>query len=300
MKKQMILKRIAPILVVFCIFATILPTTVFAADTPKITLKSGEEAPSTIYTGHSYTLTVKGETLNFNTSNKKIATIGVTTGKMSVTAPGTVTITAKNVKTKKTIATKTFKVNQRAKSISTNKRVVYLSERGDTEVIQVVLTPTTSTDVVQFRSTDKTVAVVGAISGKITAKGKGHCQIKVYATKKYATNESIASLESKYNKVAVVDVYVGAYMEKVEQDGKYLAVSFKSASVPKTTPEDYRLVNKATKQEIPVKNVSIRGKSRIGNDGSASDWRGVHAALWRNFPSNYLCPIRSWRFAAEV
>ena len=37
MKKQMILKRIAPILVVFCIFATILPTTVFAADTPKIT-----------------------------------------------------------------------------------------------------------------------------------------------------------------------------------------------------------------------------------------------------------------------
>ena len=61
MKKQMILKRIAPILVVFCIFATILPTTVFAADTPKITLKSGEEAPSTIYTGHSYTLTVKGK-----------------------------------------------------------------------------------------------------------------------------------------------------------------------------------------------------------------------------------------------
>ena len=38
MKKQMILKRIAPILLVFCIFATVLPaTTAMAAS--KITLK---------------------------------------------------------------------------------------------------------------------------------------------------------------------------------------------------------------------------------------------------------------------
>ena len=253
MKKQMILKRIAPILVVFCIFATVLPTTVFAADTPKITLKSGEEAPSTIYTEHRYTLTVKGERVKFYTSNKKIATIGVTTGKMSVTAPGTVTITAKNVKTKKTIATKTFTVNQRAKSISTNKREVYLSEYNEKEVIQAALTPTTSTDVVRFFSTNKTVAAVGMTNGIIRAREKGHGQIKVYAKATRGTANS-----SEYNKIAVVDVYVGAYMKKVEQDGKYLAVSFKSASVPKTTPEDYRLVNKATKQEIPVKNVSIR------------------------------------------
>ena len=266
MKKQMILKRIAPILVVFCIFATILPTTVFAADTPKITLKSGEEAPSTIYTGHSYTLTVQGERVKFYTSNKKIATIGVTTGKMSVTAPGTVTITAKNVKTKKTIATKTFKVNQRAKSISTNKREVYLPENGkdaylpeyDREVIQAILTPITSTDVVRFYSDDTTVAQVGLSSGIVWAREKGHCQIKVYAKATKATANS-----SKYNKIAVVDVYVGADMKKVEQDGKYLAVSFKSASVPKTTPEDYRLVNKATKQEIPVKNVSIREEKAV-------------------------------------
>ena len=204
MKKQMILKRIAPILLVFCIFATILPTTVFAADTPKITLKSGEEAPSTIYTGHSYTLTVKGERVKFYTSNKKIATIGVTTGKMSVTAPGTVTITAKNVKTKKTIATKTFTVNQRAKSISTNKREVYLPKNGkdaylpeyDREVIQAILTPITSTDVVRFYSDDTTVAQVGLSSGIVWAREKGHCQIKVYAKATKATANS-----SKYKMI---------------------------------------------------------------------------------------------------
>lgn len=70
MKKRIFLKRIAPILVVFCIFATVLPaTTAMAAS--KITLKSGAAVPSTVYAGHSYTLKVSGTAVKFYSSNKK-------------------------------------------------------------------------------------------------------------------------------------------------------------------------------------------------------------------------------------
>ena len=59
-----------------------------------LTLKSGAAAPSTVYAGHNYALTVRGASVKYYSSNKNIATIGVTTGKMRAVGPGTVKITA--------------------------------------------------------------------------------------------------------------------------------------------------------------------------------------------------------------
>ena len=67
----------------------------------KITLKSGKAAPASVYAGHSYTLKVAGTAVKFYSSNKSVATIGLTTGKLKPVAPGTVKITAKSKKTGK-------------------------------------------------------------------------------------------------------------------------------------------------------------------------------------------------------
>lgn len=168
----------------------------------KITLKSGAAAPSSIYTGHSYTLKVAGTAVKWYSSNKKVATIGLTTGKLKPVQPGTVKITAKSKKTGKTVATKTFKVLQRAIAVSLDQTELSLVIR-ETAVLKATKTPSTSTDVLKFFSQDKTVATVGMTSGKVTAKGRGSTVITVYSMATKA-----ASKYSRYNKIATCTVTV--------------------------------------------------------------------------------------------
>ena len=96
------------LLFVMLIVWTMLPAFASAASTIK--LRGGTDAPLKIFAGHSYALSVSGRNVKWYTSNKSVATIGVTTGRLCPSAPGTVTITAKDRKTGETVATKTFKV----------------------------------------------------------------------------------------------------------------------------------------------------------------------------------------------
>lgn len=168
----------------------------------KITLKSGAAAPSSVYSGHSYTLKVAGKKVKFYSSNKKVATIGVSTGKLKPLKPGTVKITAKDVKSGKAVAVKTFKVLQRAQKISVDKDTLELYTTA-TAKITATKTPETSTDVVKFFSSDKSIASVGMTSGKVTAKKAGECEISVYAMATKATAKN-----NKSNKKTVVRVVV--------------------------------------------------------------------------------------------
>ena len=97
MKK--IMKKLTAVLLMAALVLSVIgvPDTAFAASS-KITLKSGEAAPSIIYAGHSYSLKVPGANVKFYTTDKKVATIGLTTGKLKPTAPGAVTIKAKSKK----------------------------------------------------------------------------------------------------------------------------------------------------------------------------------------------------------
>ena len=92
------------LLFVMLIVWTMLPA--FASAASKITLRGGTDAPLKIFAGHSYALSVSGRNVKWYTSNKSVATIGVTTGRLCPSAPGTVTITAKDRKTGETVATK--------------------------------------------------------------------------------------------------------------------------------------------------------------------------------------------------
>ena len=169
----------------------------------KITLKSGKAAPSTIYAGHSYNLKVAGAKVKFATSNKRVATIGANTGKMKAVAPGNVKITAKNAKSGKIVASKTFTILQRSKSVSCCKKI-YLAP-GDTYILSASTSPNTSTDVIRFTSSDKTIATVGATSGKIIAKKKGITTINVYAKATKATANSNKNNKTTTCKVIVCD-----------------------------------------------------------------------------------------------
>ena len=188
-------------LLLFTGMIVLTPETAEAAS--KITLKSGKAAPSTIYAGHSYNLKVAGVKVKFSSSNKKVATIGATTGKLKAVAPGTVKITAKNAKTGKAVASKTFTVLQRAKSVTASVEELYLFNIGETAVIKATLTPDNSTDVVRFASSDPKIVSVGATSGKVTAKGVGSATISIYAKATKSTANS-----NKSNKVAKVKVRV--------------------------------------------------------------------------------------------
>lgn len=205
----------------------------------KITLKSGAAAPNTVYAGHSYTLAVKGTSVKFYSSNKSVATIGMTTGKMKVIAPGSVKITAKSKKTGKAVASKTFTVLQRATTVKAECGEIYLSQIGDNATIKASLTPATSTDVIRFVSTDKNIAKVGSTSGKVTAVEKGKTTIKIYAKATKATSNS-----SKYNKVAAVDVYVGPVPANAVQTAlTQIKVDFKGdIGECSFQPEDFTLV----------------------------------------------------------
>ncbi|MBR3772414.1 MAG: Ig-like domain-containing protein [Clostridium sp.] len=242
-------KKLALVLALALVVTSVMPFSVSAAS--KITLKSGKAAPATVYAGHSYTLKVAGTKVKFTSSNKKVATIGLTSGKMKPVAPGKVKITAKNAKSGKAVASKTFTVLQRAKSITADAEL-YLGAVGDTATIKAVKAPATSTDVVRFYSADKTIATVGATSGKVTAVKEGKTTIKVYSKATKATANS-----SKNNKVATVEVFVGPAMASVTQKtATEFVVAFK-ADVKDVKAVDFSIENDTTKAKFPVKSAEV-------------------------------------------
>ena len=245
-------KKLALFLALAMVVTVLTPSTINVSAASKITLKSGAAAPASVYAGHSYVLKVAGTTCKFYSSNKSVATIGLTTGKFKPVAPGTVKITAKSKKTGKTVATKSFKVLQRATAVASDPSELYLNAVGDTATLKAVKTPATSTDVVKFFSADKTIATVGMTSGKVTAKAEGTTTVSVYAMATKATSKS-----SKYNKVATVNVYVGPYMASaVQTSTTTVDLTFK-ADLKEVKAADFTVTNDATKVTYPVKSAAI-------------------------------------------
>ena len=230
----------------------------------KITLKSGKAAPASVYAGHSYTLKVAGTAVKFYSSNKSVATIGLTTGKLKPVAPGTVKITAKSKKTGKAVATKSFKVLQRATSISVEPTEINLGI-GETYKLAATKKPATSTDVVKFYSSDKTIATVGMTSGKVTAKAKGIATITVHAMATKATSQS-----NRYNKTATVTVRVGAKLESAGQTQENGISAKFSYPLENTDAAKFVLTDANTGAEVKIIQIGERQTENIYNLTTAS------------------------------
>lgn len=255
--KKIMKKLTAVLLMAALVFSVIgVPDTAFAASS-KITLKSGEAAPSIIYAGHSYSLKVPGANVKFYTTDKKVATIGLTTGKLKPTAPGAVTIKAKSKKTGKEVARKTFTVRQRCTSVKASD--IYLNP-GDSAYVKAKLTPSTSTDVIRFYSNDKEIVTIGSTSGKARAYQKGETTIKVIAKASNSTSSS-----NKANKATNINVYVGAYIDSAQQlETTRIKVDFKTDVTDyDMKASDFSISNNKTKRNFTVKDISVSGNSVI-------------------------------------
>ncbi|MDY5809085.1 MAG: Ig-like domain-containing protein [Coriobacteriales bacterium] len=264
MKKLM--RNLAVAVVAACVAAlAIAPGAALAAS---ITLKSGSSSPVTVYTGESYNLKVTGTTtVKWTSSNRKVATVSMVSGKLKPLAPGKAIITATSTKTGKKVASKMLTVLQRAKSITTSTSELFLGQVGDTARITAELSPSTSTDVVRFESSDKTVAIVGAASGKVTAKAEGTCTISVISKATKMTSDS-----SKSNVVRKVKVQVGPQLTSAEYDGVRIFATLKGAPRDLKTV-DFAAINDTTKVKSPIKSVEQDGDqvilelyARLGDD----------------------------------
>ena len=255
--KKIMKKLTAVLLMAALVFSvTGVPDTAFAASS-KIMLKSGEAAPSIIYAGHSYSLKVPGANVKFYTTDKKVATIGVTTGKLKPTAPGAVTIKAKSKKTGKEVARKTFTVRQRCTSVKASD--IYLNP-GDYTYVKATLTPSTSTDEIRFLSNDKEIVTIGATSGKARAYQKGETTISVIAKASKSTSNS-----NKANKTTNINIYVGAYIDSAQQlETTRIKVDFKTdVTSYDMKASDFSISNNKTKRTFTVKDISVSGNSVI-------------------------------------
>lgn len=255
--KKIMKKLTAVLLMAALVFSVIgVPDTAFAASS-KITLKSGEAAPSIIYAGHSYSLKVPGANVKFYTTDKKVATIGLTTGKLKPTAPGAVTIKAKSKKTGKEVARKTFTVRQRCTSVKASD--IYLNP-GDSAYVKAKLTPSTSTDVIRFYSNDKEIVTIGSTSGKARAYQKGETTVSVIAKASKSTSNS-----NKANKATNINVYVGAYIDSAQQsETTMIKVDFKTDVTDyDMKASDFSISNNKTKRNFTVKDISVSGNSVI-------------------------------------
>lgn len=255
--KKIMKKLTAVLLMAALVFSVIgVPDTAFAASS-KITLKSGEAAPSIIYAGHSYSLKVPGANVKFYTTDKNVATIGLTTGKLKPTAPGAVTIKAKSKKTGKEVARKTFTVRQRCTSVKASD--IYLNP-GDSAYVKAKLTPSTSTDEIRFYSNDKEIVTIGATSGKARAYQKGETTVSVIAKASKSTSNS-----NKANKATNINVYVGAYIDSAQQlETTRIKLGFKTYITGyDMKASDFSISNSKTKRNFTVKDISVSGNSVI-------------------------------------
>lgn len=254
MKK--IMKKLTAVLLMAALVFSVagVTDTAFAASS-KITLKSGAAAPGIIYAGHYCSLKVPGASVKFYTTDKKVATIGLTTGKLKARAPGTVTVKAKSRKTGKEVARKTFTVRQRATSIKASD--VYLNP-GDYTYVKAKLTPSTSTDVIRFYSSDKEIVTIGATSGKAKAYKIGETTIRVIAKASKSVSNS-----SKANKTTSVNIYIGAYIDYVQQlEPAKIKVDFKTdVTGYDMKASDFDISNNKTKKKFAVKDISVSGNS---------------------------------------
>lgn len=255
------LKKLAFVLALAMVVTTMAPAaaaTVSAAT--GIEQKNGKAFPSIYAAGKKFTVAMSQlnatSKVVWTSSDKSVATVGLTTGRVTTKTPGTTTIkaTIKNKTTNavKTTYSRTLRVVERATALATDPTEVSLKVK-ETATIKASLTPSTSTDVVEFYSTDKTVATVGKKSGVVTAVKDGEATIKVYAK---ATADT--STKSKLNQVAEVKVTVGSRMASVTQTAyNKVDVMFGVDVKDVVKASDFTVVKDETNQVFAVKTATV-------------------------------------------
>lgn len=269
MKKNFFKKKLASALALALVVASFSPAGISAqaATATKIVKQGGGAAPAVLYVGGSkvdYSLsTIKsGVKYTWKSSNTKIATITATTGVVTAKAPGSVTITATatNKKTGKVLNTfkKTLTVNLRSTSVELGDDFTLAT--GETKKLAATLTPSNSTDVINYVSSDKKIATVGLTGGVVTGKEAGEATITVYA--KATKSSSNKSTKTKVDTVKVT-VPVGITEAKQVSDVS-LSLTFNKAMTKDTVKaSDFVLKNAATNAVQAIKELKFSADGKV-------------------------------------
>ncbi|WP_033168339.1 Ig-like domain-containing protein [Clostridium sp. KNHs205] len=262
MKKNFFKKKLASALALALVVASFSPAGISAqaATATKIVKQGGGAAPAVLYVGGSkvdYSLsTIKsGVKYTWKSSNTKIATITATTGVVTAKAPGSVTITATatNKKTGKVLNTfkKTLTVNLRSTSVELGDDFTLAT--GETKKLAAALTPSNSTDVINYVSSDKAVATVGLTGGVVTGKEAGEATITVYAK---ATKAS--ANKSTKTKVDTVKVTVPVGVTEAKQVAENaITLTFNANVKDKVKASDLVLKDAKTNAIQAIKSISF-------------------------------------------
>jgi len=262
MKKNFFKKKLASALALALVVASFSPAGISAqaATATKIVKQGGGAAPAVLYVGGSkvdYSLsTVKsGVKYTWKSSNTKIATITATTGVVTAKAPGSVTITATatNKKTGKVLNTfkKTLTVNLRSTAVEAGDDFTLAT--GETKKLAATLTPSNSTDVINYVSSNKAVATVGLTGGVVTGKEAGEATITVYAKATKSTSN-----KSTKNKVDTVKVTVPVGVTEAKQVAENaITLTFNANVKDKVKASDLVLKNAKTNAVQAIKEIKF-------------------------------------------
>jgi len=267
MKKNFFKKKLASALALALVVASFSPAGISAqaATATKIVKQGGGAAPAVLYVGGSkvdYSLsTIKsGVKYTWKSSNTKIATITATTGVVTAKAPGSVTITATatNKKTGKVLNTfkKTLTVNLRSTAVEAGDDFTLAT--GETKKLAATLTPSNSTDVINYVSSNKAVATVGLTGGVVTGKEAGEATITVYAKATKSTSN-----KSTKNKVDTIKVTVPVGITEVKQTSDVALNLTFNAEVKDIKASDLALKNSATNAVQAIKSVKVSDDGKV-------------------------------------
>ena len=228
-------KRIYRWLSGFLAAVLLTPLFVTTALAATITLSNGSSLPDTVWVLHNYQLKVEGYRVKFYSSNPKVATV-TESGKLKGISPGKALISAcitRDDGTRKTVAKKTLTVKQRATAVTANVETLYLTP-GEEYTLKPTLTPSTSTDVIRFRSADESIATVHSMRGVVTAKALGETTITIYAKGAAAWSDT-----NSENRKTTVRVIVREKQMTAEVVGENQIKATFSGNVPGVTEENF-------------------------------------------------------------
>lgn len=246
----------------------------------KFTLTNGKVPSSTLYANHNYTLKVKGQKVYYYSSNKNIASIDKYSGKLTVKEPGTITISAKKRGTSRTICSRKFTVKRRSDYIVPSSQSLSLVT-GETHKLRIRKSPSNSTDVIRFASTNKRVATVDPVSGLVKGTGTGTAVITAYSK----ATASTSTLNSGNRTVRVtVKVYSAVtYAKQIGLSELEIGFSETPAALHKT---DFKLVS-STGRSVNVSSVTANGKkATLGLSQNLLDGK-VYTLNYRSSTSNF-------------
>ena len=253
-------KILGVVLFIFFLITPLYYTDINAAS--KFILPNGKTVSNVLYTNRAYTLNVRKQSVYFYSSKPSLVEVNKRTGKLLVKEPGKVTISARRRTTSQLVCKTTFTVRRRSDYIIPSVRSFTLVT-GQSKKLSVKKSPSNSTDVIRYKSSNTNVVSINSITGAIKANGIGSGSITAYSK----ADASVAT-NSSSNRTVRVTVNVYSSISSAKQIGlSEVRVAFQE------TPA------KLSKNDFTIYNTSGKVVSVSGVVSESDGWKSLYCEV---------------------